>query len=109
LGGVLGSACITQDVTTQAATYIADSNGTVFCTIGTPDWLTTYRDNLTAAYERAGASAAEAQKMAEENLVVIAPPRLPKDGDIHKTITDIESETFEAISMGGVNAFGISA
>jgi arabinogalactan oligomer/maltooligosaccharide transport system substrate-binding protein len=109
LSGMLGSACITQDVTTQAATYLTDAKGTVFCTIGTPDWLTTYRENLAATYEREGMDAAEAKKLAEENLVVMAPPRLPADADIGKSLTDPAAETFEPTTMGGVNAFGISA
>lgn len=33
LAGVLGSRCISQDATTQVATYLTDKNGTVFCTI----------------------------------------------------------------------------
>jgi arabinogalactan oligomer/maltooligosaccharide transport system substrate-binding protein len=109
LAGVLGSACITQDVTTQAATYLTDEKGTVFCTIGTPDWLTTYRENLAVTYVRGGMDAAEADRLAVENLVVMAPPRLPTDGDITKTLTDGAAETFEPTTMGGVNAFGISA
>ena len=39
----------------------------------------------------------------------MAPPRLPKDGDITKELTDIEEETFAPTTMGGVNAFGISS
>jgi arabinogalactan oligomer/maltooligosaccharide transport system substrate-binding protein len=109
MAGVLGSACITQDVTTQAATYLTDDKGTVFCTIGTPDWLTTYRENLQATYERGGMAADEAKKLAEENLVVMAPPKLPADGDLSKTLTDPSTETIAPTTMGGVNAFGISA
>ena len=51
----------------------------------------------------------EAKSAAEENLVVVAPPRLPKDGDIQKEITDVEEQTFAPVTMGGVNAFGISS
>ena len=51
----------------------------------------------------------EAEKAAKENLVVVAPPRLPNDGNIKKEIKDLEKETFEPITMGGVNAFGISS
>ena len=109
LAGVLGSTCISQNATTQAATYLTNSAGTAFCTIGTPDWLTTFRENLAATYVRGGMSEAEATAAAEENLVVVAPPRLPKDGDITKELTDIEGETFAPTTMGGVNAFGISA
>lgn len=109
LAGVLGSRCISQDATTQVATYLTDKNGTVFCTIGTPDWLTTFQENLTATYKAQGDSAEVAAQKAKENLVVVAPPRLPNDGNIKKEITNMETETFEPITMGGVNAFGISS
>ena len=52
LAGVLGSTCISQNATTQVATYLTNSAGTAFCTIGTPDWLTTFQENLTATYVR---------------------------------------------------------
>ena len=109
LAGVLGSACIPQAATTQVATYLTNAAGTVFCTIGTPDWLTTFQENLSATYVRSGMSEEEAKSAAEENLVVVAPPRLPKDGDIQKEITDVEEQTFAPVTMGGVNAFGISS
>ena len=109
LAGVLGSTCISQNATTQAATYLTNSAGTAFCTIGTPDWLTTFRENLAQTYVRGGMSEEEAVKAAEENLVVVSPPRLPKDGDITKELNDLEGETFAPTTMGGVNAFGISA
>ena len=32
-----------------------------------------------------------------------------RDGNIKKEITDMETETFEPTTMGGVNAFSISA
>lgn len=109
LAGVLGSNCISQNATTQVATYLTNSAGTAFCTIGTPDWLTTFQENLTATYVRGGMSQTEAEEAAAENLVVVAPPRLPKDGDITKELTDIEEETFAPTTMGGVNAFSISS
>lgn len=109
LAGVLGSNCISQNATTQVATYLTNSAGTAFCTIGTPDWLTTFQENLTATYVRGGMSQTEAEAAAAENLVVVAPPRLPKDGDITKELTDIEEETFAPTTMGGVNAFSISS
>ena len=109
LAGVLGSTCISQNATTQVATYLTNAAGTAFCTIGTPDWLTTFQENLTATYVRDGMTEEEAAAAAKENLVVVAPPRLPKDGDITKELTDIEEETFAPTTMGGVNAFGISS
>lgn len=109
LAGVLGSNCIPQAATTQVATYLTNAAGTVFCTIGTPDWLTTFQENLAATYERGGMSKEAATAAAKKNLVVTAPPRLPADGDIKKEITDVEAQTFEPTTMGGVNAFSISA
>ncbi len=109
LAGVLGSTCISQNATTQIATYLTNAAGTAFCTIGTPDWLTTFRENLAQTYVRGGMSEAEAEAAAEENLVVVAPPRLPKDGDVKKELSDMEEETFAPTTMGGVNAFGISS
>ena len=109
LAGVLGSRCISQDATTQVATYLTSKDGTVFCTIGTPDWLTTFQENLTATYKAQGDSAEAAAQKAKENLVVVAPPRLPKDGNIKKEIKNMDTETFEPTTMGGVNAFGISS
>lgn len=109
MAGVVGSKCISQNATTQVATYLTDSKGTVFCTIGTPDWLTTFQENLSATYVNGGMSEEEADKAAKENLVVVAPPSLPKDGNIKKEIAEMETETFEPITMGGVNAFSISA
>ena len=109
LAGVLGSTCISQNATTQVATYLTNAAGTVFCTIGTPDWLTTFQENLAATYVRGGMSQQEAQQAAQENLVVVDPPRLPKNGDITAELTDMEAETFEPTTMGGVNAFGISS
>ena len=109
LAGVLGSTCISQNATTQVATYLTNAAGTAFCTIGTPDWLTTFQENLAATYVRGGMSQQEAQQAAQENLVVVDPPRLPKDGDITAELTDMEAETFEPTTMGGVNAFGISS
>lgn len=109
LAGALGSACISQNATTQVATYLTNSAGTVFCTIGTPDWLTTFRENLAATYVREGKTQAEAEAAAEDNLVVVAPPRLPKDGNIRKELTDMEAETFAPVTMGGVNAFAVSS
>ena len=98
-----------QNATTQVATYLTNAAGTAFCTIGTPDWLTTFQENLTATYMRDGMTEEEAAAAAKENLVVVAPPRLPKDGDIQKELTNIEEETFAPTTMGGVNAFGISS
>ena len=109
LAGVLGSRCISQDATTQVATYLTNKDGTVFCTIGTPDWLTRFQENLTATYKAQGDSAEVAAQKAKENLVVVAPPRLPKDGNIKKGIKNMDTETFEPTTMGGVNAFGISS
>lgn len=109
MAGVLGSGCISQDATTQAATYLTDANGTAFCTIGTPDWLMTFRENLAKTYMRAGDDAETAARKAEENLVVVAPPDLPKDGNVKKELTNAAEETFEPVTMGGVNAFAISS
>ena len=46
LAGVLGSTCISQNATTQVATYLTNAAGTAFCTIGTPDWVTTFHGKL---------------------------------------------------------------
>ncbi len=109
LAGALGSNCISQNATTQVATYLTNAAGTAFCTIGTPDWLTTFQENLAQTYVREGKTQAEAEAAARENLVVVDPPRLPEDGDILKDLSDMESETFEPTTMGGVNAFAVSS
>lgn len=78
LAGVLGSTCISQNATTQVATYLTNAAGTAFCTIGTPDWLTTFQENLTQTYMRDGMTEEEAAAAAKENLVVVAPRAFPR-------------------------------
>ena len=51
----------------------------------------------------------DAEKKAAENLKVSDVPRLPRSGDLGEVITDIDSQTFAATMMGGINGYAISS
>ena len=64
--------CIDDTITTNSYSKLAD--GTYFATISTPDTYSTFLGELELAYENQGKSKEEAQKMAEENLIMTVLP-----------------------------------
>ena len=95
--------CIDDSVTVSAYSKLAD--GTYFATMTTPDVTSLFLRELTNVYEKEGLSAEEAEKKAEENLVVTQVPKLPASGDL----TEENPELIPLKTMGGVNGYAISA
>lgn len=94
---------IDDTITTNA--YSKLGQGEYFATITTPDVYSTFIDDLIIAYEEEGYSSDEAKNMAEENLIMTVPPRLPASGNLEEDTEDfIENKT-----MGGINGYAISS
>lgn len=108
LAGVMDEKCSDDSFTNARTTMLA--NGTIFATICTPDITTNFLKDLALEYQKQGLSEAEAQKKAEENLVITSLPKLPVDGDITADVdvTD-ESLWIDQKTMGGINGYGISS
>ena len=103
LATAMNEDCIDDTITTNAYSKLAD--GTYFATISTPDTYSTFLGELELAYENQGKSKEEAQKMAEENLVMTVLPKLPANGDLEAP----SAETIDSKMMGGINGYAISS
>lgn len=100
---LMNEGCIDDSITVSAYSRLAD--GTYFATMTTPDVYTLFLKELRLAYQAQGMEEAEAQKLAEENLVITEVPRLPASGDL----TEENPELIPLKAMGGVNGYAISA
>lgn len=100
---LMNESCIDDSVTVSAYSKLAD--GTYFATMTTPDVYTLFLKELRLAYQAEGMSEAEAQALAEENLVITEVPKLPASGDL----TEEDPELIPLKAMGGVNGYAISA
>lgn len=95
------------DNTFSSAAYQYLANGTMLCTITTPD--------VSRMFIRAMVSTGKwTQEQAEADLKMVTVPRLPVSADLtadswQDTITDMENLTVETTMMGGINGYGISA
>ncbi|MCL2866476.1 MAG: sugar ABC transporter substrate-binding protein [Clostridia bacterium] len=90
-----------------SAAYSYLAQGTMLCTITTPD----VKQMFVRAMINTGSWTREE---AEADLKMIPVPRLPKSYDLtggpwQDTITDMDNLTTQTIMMGGMNGFGISA
>lgn len=90
-----------------AASYAYLAQGTMLCTITTPD--------VKQMFIRAMVSTGKwTQEEAEADLKMTAVPRLPKSYDLtgdrwEDTVTRMEELTVQPTMMGGINGYGISA
>lgn len=89
-----------------SAAYASLASGEMLCTITTPD---VYQMFITAMV-----NSGMTKEEAEDDIVMVNVPRLPKSGDLtadnwQDTITDMENLTYVTKAMGGINGYGISA
>lgn len=108
LAGLMDLKCADESFTNARTTMLA--KGTIFANICTPDITTQFLKDLALEYKAQGMSESEAEAKAQENLVVTALPKLPKNGDIttRQNVTD-ESLWMPQKTMGGINGYGISS
>ena len=97
--------CLDKSFASAAYAYLA--NGTMLCTVTTPD---VYRMFIRAMVNTGKWTAEEAAK----DLKMIPVPRLPKSGDLtsdpwQDTITRMDELTLPVTMMGGINGYGMSA
>lgn len=88
-----------------SSAYASLATGEMLCTITTPD---VYQMFITAMV-----NAGMIKEEAENDIVAVNVPRLPKSGDLtadnwQDTITDMENLTYVTKTMGGINGYGIS-
>lgn len=100
---LMNEGCIDDSITVGAYSRLAD--GTYFATMTTPDVYTLFLKELRLAYQAEGMDEAQAQALAEENLVITQVPKLPASGDL----TEENPELIPLKAMGGVNGYAISA
>lgn len=103
LAGIMNEECIDDTITRNA--YSKLGNGTYFAVTSTPDNYTTFLKEMVQSYQTEGLSKDEAEKKAEENLVLTGMPKLPKSGDL----TEESPELIDFKAMGGINGYAISA
>ena len=103
LASCMNEDCIDDTITTNAYSRLAD--GTYFATISTPDMYSTFLDELKDSYVAEGLSEEDTETKAKENLIMTSIPKLPKSGDL----SDDDSELMDAVTMGGINGYAISA
>ena len=95
------------DTAFSSAAYQYLANGTMLCTITTPD--------VSRMYIRAMVSTGNwTEEEAVADLKMITVPRLPVSADLtadnwQDTITNMDELTVEMTMMGGINGYGISA
>lgn len=109
LASVMNEGCI--DDTIKTTRYEKVANGTFFCAVSTPDTYSLFRDKLAGQYEEEGMTPEDAKTAATENLIMVEMPKLlPADGDLTKDSAAMnEDDWVEAVYMGGINGYGISA
>ncbi len=108
LASIMDSSASTDSYTVQA--YNSLASGKYFATITTPDVYVKFLNALVNEYVRTEKLSKDAAtQKAKENLKVADLPRLPNSGKLTDTITDVETQTFAAKSMGGVNGYAISS
>ncbi len=95
------------DGTFASAAYQYLANGTMLCTVTTPD--------VSRMFIRAMVNSGKwTQEEAEADLKMITVPRLPVSADLtadawQDTILRMDEMTVETTMMGGINGYGISA
>ena len=104
-GQMNNTECLDKAFASAAYAYLA--NGTMLCTITTPD---VYRMFIRAMVNTGKWTEEEAAK----DLKMLTVPRLPKSGDLtadawQDTITRMEETTLPIPMMGGINGYGMSA
>jgi arabinogalactan oligomer/maltooligosaccharide transport system substrate-binding protein len=97
--------CLDKAFSSAAYAYLA--NGTMLCTVTTPD---VYRMFIRAMVN----TGSWTDETAAADLKMIPVPRLPKSGDLtadkwQDTITNMEELTRPVTMMGGINGYGISS
>lgn len=90
-----------------AAAYAYMANGTMLCTVTTPD---VYRMFIRAMVNTGNWT----EESAVADLKMVNVPRLPVSGDLtadawQDTITNLDTLTKTTVMMGGINGYGISA
>ena len=108
LASIMDSDASGDSYTVQA--YSGLASGKYRATITTPDVYVKFYNSLVDKYVKTDKMAREdAEKKAAENLKVSDVPRLPRSGNLGEVITDIDSQTFAATMMGGINGYAISS
>ncbi len=97
--------CLDKSFASAAYAYLA--NGTMLCTVTTPD---VYRMFIRAMVN----TGKWTEEQAAADLKMIPVPRLPASGDLtgdkwEDTITGMDELTLPVTMMGGINGYGISA
>ena len=108
LAGLMDEKCADDSFTNARTTMLAD--GTIFATICTPDITTNFIKDLSLEYQKSGLSQEEADKKANDNLVIASLPKLPVEYDITADVdVNDSSKWIKQKTMGGVNGYGISS
>ncbi len=103
LAEVMGPTCVDDSINTTC--YGGLARGDLFATMTTPDVTKNFINEMVAAYQQEGYSAADAQTMANENLVIADLPKLPASGDL----SEEDPELIDMKAMGGVNGYAVSS
>lgn len=95
------------DKTFSSAAYQYLADGTMLCTVTTPDVSRMFIRSMVA-------TGRWTQEEAEADLKMVTVPRLPVSADLtadnwKDTITNMDTLTTEMTMMGGINGYGISA
>lgn len=106
---LMNEGCIDDTITSNRYEKLA--NGSYFCAVSTPDTYVLFVNKLALHYQEDGLSEADAKAKAIENLVMTeVPGKMPADGDFSKAASSMNGSDFvNAIVMGGVNGYGVSA
>lgn len=96
-----------QDDSAKLAISGNMASGKYFASVTTPDVRSVIVDALALEYQKAVTSLddKDAYKLADENIVGVTFPRLPKNGDLNNP----SEETIPMISMGGINGYAMSS
>lgn len=95
------------DKTFASAAYQYLADGTMLCTVTTPDVYQMFIRSMVSTGNWT-------EEEAENDLKMISVPRLPASGDLtadawQDTITNMDTLTVETNMMGGMNGYGMSA
>lgn len=107
LSSVMPVDCYDDTAKAALSGYLA--SGRYFCSVTTPDVHSTMVSTLATTYQTQDSSltSEEATAMAEENIVAVAFPTFPADGDVTADAED--SEQIDSIMMGGINGYAMSS
>jgi len=81
------------------------ASGKYFASFTTPDVRGVIVEALANEYVKEGLSQDEAKAKADENIIGVTFPKLPKNGDLENP----SEEMIDSVQMGGINGYAISS